>query len=140
MAVRNAEAKWNGNLREGKGTMKLGSGAWEGPYTFDTRFGEAKGTNPEELVGAAHSGCFSMFLSAQLAKAGFTAESIHTTARVHLTDGPTISKIELTCNATVPGVSAEKFQELVDVSKKGCPVSKALAAVPEIVVVATLHN
>ena len=140
MAVRNAEAKWNGNLREGKGTMKLGSGAWEGPYTFDTRFGDAKGTNPEELVGAAHAGCFSMFLSGQLTRAGFTAEYIRTSAKVHLTDGPTISKIELDCEANVPGVTPEKFQELVDVSKKGCPVSKALAAVPEIVVTAKLHG
>lgn len=138
MAVKNAEATWNGNLREGKGRMKLGSGAWEGPFSFNTRFGEEVGANPEELIGAALAGCFSMFLSAQLTKAGFTAEKIHTTAKVHLTDGPTVSLIELNCEAKVPGVSADKFAELVDVSKKGCPISKALAAVPEIKLVARL--
>lgn len=138
MAVKNAEATWNGNLREGKGRMKLGSGAWEGPFSFNTRFGEEVGANPEELIGAALAGCFSMFLSAQLTKAGFTADSIHTTAKVHLTDGPTVSLIELNCEAKAPGVSADKFAELVDVSKKGCPISKALAAVPEMKVVAKL--
>lgn len=138
MAVKNAEATWNGNLREGKGRMKLGSGAWEGPFSFNTRFGEEVGANPEELIGAALAGCFSMFLSAQLTKAGFTAEKIHTTAKVHLTDGPTVSLIELNCEAKVPGVSAEQFAELVDVSKKGCPISKALAAVPEMKVAARL--
>ncbi|HQV70577.1 MAG TPA: OsmC family peroxiredoxin [Thermoflexales bacterium] len=138
MAVKNAEATWNGNLREGKGRMKLGSGAWEGPFSFNTRFGEEVGANPEELIGAALAGCFSMFLSAQLTKAGFTADKIHTTAKVHLTDGPTVSLIELNCEAKVPGVSAEQFAELVDVSKKGCPISKALAAVPEVKVAAHL--
>ncbi len=138
MAVKNAEATWNGNLREGKGRMKLGSGAWEGPFSFNTRFGEEVGANPEELIGAALAGCFSMFLSAQLTKAGFTADKIHTTAKVHLTDGPTVSLIELNCEAKVPSVSAEQFAELVDVSKKGCPISKALAAVPEVKVAAHL--
>jgi osmotically inducible protein OsmC len=138
MAVSKAEATWNGTLKEGAGTMKVGSGFFEGAYTFASRFeGDAKATNPEELIGAAHAGCFSMFLSAQLTNAGFKPNSIHTTAVVHLTQGPTISLIELTCVADVPGVSAEAFEEKVAVSKANCPVSKALASV-EMTVHATL--
>ncbi len=129
MPVRQAEATWTGNLREGKGSMKLGSGYFEGPFTFASRFEEGKGTNPEELIGAAQAGCFSMFLSAQLTKEGFTPKSIHTTAKVHLDAGPAISKIELDTTAEVPGVDQAKFQELVDFSKKNCPVSKALTGV-----------
>src|SRR6185503_14419717 len=126
MAVRNAEAVWEGNLQEGHGTFKVGSGAFEGAYTFKTRFEEEPGTNPEELVGAAHASCFSMFLSAVLSKAGYKVERIHTTAQVHLEEGPTITKIHLDTEAKVPGVDENTFQEQVDVSKKGCPVSKAL--------------
>jgi osmotically inducible protein OsmC len=129
MPIRNAHAIWNGTLREGSGTMKLGSGMFEGPFTFASRFESAQGTNPEELLGAAHAGCFSMFLAAQLTKAGFPPKQIQTTARVHLGDGPTITLIELDTTATVPNVDDAKFLELVDVSKKGCPVSKALASV-----------
>jgi lipoyl-dependent peroxiredoxin len=129
MAVRTSEATWLGNLREGKGTMKLGKTGYEGPFTYASRFEEGAGTNPEELVGAAHAGCFSMFLSAVLTKAGFPPNRIHTTARVHLGDGPTINLIELTCEAEVPNVDEKTFQEQVDAAKKGCPVSKALAAV-----------
>lgn len=132
MAVRKSEAVWEGTLKEGKGTMKLGSGAYEGGYTWASRFAEGQGTNPEELVGAAHAGCFSMFLSAQLTNAGFPPDSIHTTATVHLTDGPTISKIELNSEAKVPGIDQSAFMELAEKSKAGCPISKALAAVPEI--------
>jgi osmotically inducible protein OsmC len=138
MAVSKAEAIWEGTLKEGSGTMKVGSGFVQGPYTFASRFeGDAKGTNPEELIGAAHAGCFSMFLSAQLTRAGFAPKSIHTTATVHLTDGPTISLIELVCEAEVPGVDQNTFDEKVAVSKAGCPVSKALASV-EMKVTATL--
>ncbi len=129
MPIRQAEAIWTGNLRDGKGTMKLGSGYFEGPFTFASRFEEGKGTNPEELIGAAQAGCFSMFLSAQLTQAGFPPKSIRTTARVHLDAGPTISKIELDTTAEVPGVDQAKFMELVDFSKKNCPVSKALTGV-----------
>ena len=129
MAVRNAEAVWEGNLQEGHGTFKVGSGAFEGAYTFKTRFEEEPGTNPEELVGAAHASCFSMFLSAVLSKAGHKVERIHTTAQVHLEEGPTITKIHLDTEAKVPGVDEKTFQEQVEVSKKGCPVSKALAGV-----------
>ena len=140
MAIRNSEATWKGTLREGSGKMKLGSGHFEGPYTYASRFEEAKGTNPEELVGAAHAGCYSMFLSALLSGKGFTPTRIHTTATVHLTAGPTISKIELVCEAEVPGLDGAAFQEFAAQAKAGCPVSKALAAVPEIVLTATLKS
>jgi osmotically inducible protein OsmC len=137
MAVRNAEAVWEGNLKEGKGHFKTGSGAIEGAYTFRTRFEEEPGTNPEELIGAAHAGCFSMFLSAVLSNAGYSVKRIHTTAKVHLGEGPTITKIELDTEAEVPGLDEKTFQEQAEVSKKGCPVSKALAG-PEIVLNARL--
>ena len=100
MLTRTAEAVWEGNLREGKGSMKVGSGAFDGPYTFASRFESGKGTNPEELLGAAHAGCFSMALSLGLVKAGFAPERIHTTARVHLdTENLRISAIELDTKA-----------------------------------------
>jgi osmotically inducible protein OsmC len=142
MAVRKAEAVWEGNLKEGKGTMKLGSGAFEGPFSYATRFEEEPGTNPEELVGAAHAGCFSMFLSAVLSGAGFPPNRIHTTAQVHLEQvegAPWITKIHLNCKADVPGVDEATFAEKVEASKKGCPVSKALAGV-QISVETTLSN
>ena len=129
MPIRHAEATWNGNLREGNGSMKLGSGYFEGPYTFASRFEEGKGTNPEELVGAAQAGCFSMFLSGQLTKEGFPPKQIHTTATVHLDAGPTISKIILDTTVQAAGIDPAKFQELVAFSKKNCPVSKALTGV-----------
>ncbi len=129
MAVRNAEAVWEGNLQEGRGTMKFGSGAFEGAYTYKSRFEEGPGTNPEELIGAAHAGCFSMFLSAVLSKAGHTVKRIQSTAKVHLgtVDGaPKITKIELDTVAEVPGLDEATFMEHAEASKKGCPVSKAL--------------
>ncbi len=132
MAVRKSEAVWQGTLKEGRGTMKLGSGAYEGAYTYASRFEEGPGTNPEELIGAAHAGCFSMFLAAQLTNAGFPPKSIHTTATVHLGQGPTINKIELDSEAEVPGVDQNTFMELAEKSKANCPVSKALASVPEV--------
>ncbi len=138
MPVRKSEAVWKGTLKEGSGTMKLASGLYEGPYTFSSRFEEGKGTNPEELVGAAHAGCFSMFLSALLTEKGYVPERIHTTAAVHLGAGPTINRIDLDCEAAVPGVSEAEFQELASAAKAGCPVSKALAAVPEITLRARL--
>jgi osmotically inducible protein OsmC len=133
MAVRGAEAIWQGTLKEGSGVMKLGSGLYEGPYTYASRFEEGKGTNPEELIGAAHAGCYSMFLSALLTNNGTPPKRVHTTATVHLTAGPTVSKIELVCRADVDGVSQEKFTELAAAAKANCPISKALAAVPEII-------
>jgi osmotically inducible protein OsmC len=132
MAVRNAKAVWEGNLREGKGTMEVGSGAFKGAYSFASRFEEGTGTNPEELVGAAHAGCFSMFLSAVLTEAGFVPNRIHTTATVHLDQvegAPWITRIRLDCEADVPGVDEETFAEKVEASKTGCPVSKALKGV-----------
>lgn len=132
MAVSKASARWTGTLKEGTGTMKGGSGHFDAPFTFVSRFeGAATGTNPEELIGAAQAGCFSMFLAAQLTSAGHPPTSIETSATVHLGAGPTITKIELETVADVPGVSAELFNEKVDFSKKNCPISKALASVPE---------
>lgn len=132
MAVSKAHAKWTGTLKEGAGTMKGASGHFDAPFTFVSRFeGAATGTNPEELIGAAQAGCFSMFLAAQLTNAGHPPASIETSATVHLGAGPTITKIELETVAVVPGVSAEVFNEKVDFSKKNCPISKALASVPE---------
>jgi osmotically inducible protein OsmC len=138
MAVRKSEAVWTGTLKEGKGTMKIGPGHYEGPFTYASRFESGEGTNPEELIGAAHAGCFSMFLAALLTNNGFPPTRVQTTATVHLGAGPTINKIELDCQAEVPGVDAAKFDELAQQAKAGCPVSKALAAVDEIVLRAEL--
>lgn len=132
MPVRTANAKWNGNLREGNGTMKFGGGAFEGQYSFNSRFESGIGTNPEELIGAAHAGCFSMAFSAGLDAAGHKPNSVATTAKVSIEPvegGFGITKIELDCEADVPGIDPAKFQELAEGAKKGCPVSKALAAV-----------
>ena len=139
MAVRKSEATWLGNLREGKGTMQIGQTITDAPFTYASRFQSGEGTNPEELLGAAHAGCYSMFLSAVLTTAGFPPKSIHTTATVHLTDGPTISLIELNTVADVPNVDENTFNEKAEAAKKGCPVSKALAAV-EIKLTATLQK
>lgn len=139
MAISKAQAKWTGTLKEGNGTMKAASGFFEAPFTFVSRFeGAATGTNPEELIGAAQAGCFSMFLAAQLTNAGHAPTSIETQATVHLGAGPTITKIELETVANVPGVTQALFDEKVDFSKKNCPISKALAAVPELTISAKL--
>jgi osmotically inducible protein OsmC len=132
MAIRNASAVWEGNLAAGKGSMKLGSGAYEGPFTFASRFENGKGTNPEELLGAAHAGCFSMALSHGLSEAGFVPTKVSTTAKVHLdkvATGFKITLIELHCEASVPGIDEVKFQQIAESTKTGCPVSQALAAV-----------
>jgi len=131
MAVRTSSAEWKGTLKEGAGTMKLGSGASEEPFTFASRFESGLGTNPEELIGAAHAGCFSMFLSALLTTAGFPPTRIHTIATVHLGEGPTITLIELNTEAEVPQLTEAAFLEQAKAAKKSCPVSKALAG-PEI--------
>ena len=139
MAVSKAHATWTGTLKEGAGTMKGDTGHFNAPFTFVSRFeGATTGTNPEELIGAAQAGCFSMFLAAQLTTAGHPPKSIETSATVHLGAGPTITKIELVTVAEVPGVTAELFNEKVDFSKKNCPVSKALASVPETTFTASL--
>lgn len=133
MATATAHAKWTGTLKEGAGSMSGASGHLNAPFTFATRFeGAAGGTNPEELIGAAQAGCFSMFLAAQLTNAGHPPTSIETKATVHLGAGPTVTKMELDTVAVVPGVSAEVFNEKVDFSKKNCPISKALASIPEV--------
>ena len=132
MAIRSSFAEWKGTLREGSGTMKVGKTGYEGPFTFASRFETGPGTNPEELVGAAHAGCFSMFLSALLTKAGFKPTRIATTATVHLGDGPTITLIELDTQAEVPNLMESDLQKHAEDAKKGCPVSKALAGGPEI--------
>lgn len=137
MAARTSTAEWKGTLKAGKGTMKLGSGAWEGPYSFASRFESAGGSNPEELIGAAHAGCYSMFLSALLSDAGFTPTSIRTSATVHLDEGPKISRIDLSTEAVVPGLDEAAFRTHAEKAKQDCPVSKALAG-PKINLVAKL--
>jgi len=130
MAIRKAEAVWQGGLRDGQGKVKLGSGTFEGAYSFPSRFEEGKGTNPEELIGAAHAGCFSMALSAGLGRAGITPKRITTTAQVHLEksgDGFAITRIDLSTEADVPGIDAAAFAKHADDAKRNCPVSKALA-------------
>lgn len=142
MSVRTAESNWEGTLKEGQGKMKFGSGAFDGSYSFSSRFEEAPGTNPEELIGAALSGCYSMFLAALLSKEGFKPTSVATQAKVHLgkvNDAPTITAIELDCEAVVPDLDEAKFQETAEQAKKGCPVSKALAG-PEITLTARLKQ
>ena len=142
MTIRNAQARWQGTLREGSGTMKLGSGAFEGRYTFASRFEDGEGTNPEELIGAAHAGCFTMYLAGQLANAGFPATSLHTTASVTLGRddlGPVITSIELDVQAQVPEIGLEEFEALAQRSKERCPVSRALEAT-NIVLATTLRD
>jgi osmotically inducible protein OsmC len=127
MPARTASAVWTGDLKSGKGTMKLGSGAFEGAFSFQSRFEEGTGTNPEELAGAAHAGCFSMAFSNELSKAGFVPTRVATTATVHLEKGEGgfgITRIDLACDATVPGIDDAKFQEIAAAAKKGCPISK----------------
>jgi osmotically inducible protein OsmC len=132
MPVRNAEAVWEGSLREGKGTVKLGSGAFEGKYSYQSRFEEGAGTNPEELIGAAHAGCFSMQLSGNLGRAGYTPERIHTTAQVRIERGDSgfrIISVHLNTEARVPGVDQKTFLEQAEAAKAKCPVSQALTGV-----------
>lgn len=131
MAIRTAHAQWDGTLQQGKGTMALGSGAFKGQYSFASRFEEGTGTNPEELIAAAHAGCFSMALSGALGRAGFEPRSVTTEARVQLLKGDagfSITRIELETEAAVPGIDDAKFQEIAAGAKTGCPVSRALAA------------
>jgi len=130
MPVRKASAVWEGDIRGGNGKVSLGSGAFEGRYSFGSRFEEAAGTNPEELIGAAHAGCFSMALSGGLGRAGHPPKRIATTAKVHIEkvgEGFSITRIELDCEAEVPGLDDATFQNLANKAKEGCPVSKALA-------------
>ncbi len=130
MVIRSAEAEWKGSLSEGSGSMKLGSGAFEGRYSFKTRFEHGPGTNPEELIAAAHAGCFSMALALMLGQAGFTPRHIHTTAKAHIEkvgDGFKITHIDLDTEAKIPNIDQQQFYELAEAAKRGCPVSQALA-------------
>jgi osmotically inducible protein OsmC len=141
MPTRNASARWEGGFKRGGGTMKLGSGAFEGPYSAQSRFEDGDGTNPEELLGAAHAGCFSMALALMLGGEGHEPESIETDAKVHIDPaeggGFEIGLIELSTRASVPGIDDEEFQRIAGEAKAGCPVSKALAG-PEITLEASL--
>ena len=130
MSTRTGSAIWEGNLKDGKGTMKLGSGAFEGSYSFGSRFEDASGTNPEELIGAAEAGCFSMALSLGLSKAGFSPKRINTTAYVHIEkigDGFKITSIDLETEAEIVGIDEQTFIEHAEATRKTCPVSQALA-------------
>lgn len=130
---RTAEARWAGDLKSGRGNIRVGSGAFDGPYSFTSRFEDGKGTNPEELLGAAHAGCFSMALSLALSLAGHPPTSVTTTATVHLGkvgQGFAITGITLATHGVVPGLSKEEFTRLAEETKVGCIVSRALSAVP----------
>ena len=129
MSVRTAKSQWNGTLKDGEGTMNFSN--YSGPFTFKSRFEEGTGTNPEELVGAAHSGCYSMFLAALISGEGLAPESVETTSKVHLgkdEKGPVITTIELECQVKCEGLSQEKFEELAAAAKEGCPISRLVAA------------
>jgi osmotically inducible protein OsmC len=142
MPVRNAHAQWQGSLQDGQGTMALGSGAFEGNYSFRSRMEDGEGTNPEELIGAAHAGCFSMALSLILGNEGHEPESIDTDARVRFDkqgEGFAITSIALTTRGKVPGIDEDEFKRLAGVAKENCPVSQALKAV-DITLDATLES
>src|SRR5687768_5117259 len=140
MPVRKAEAIWEGTLQDGKGTMKMASGAYEGPYSFSSRFEEGTGTNPEELIAAAHAGCFSMALSGALGRAEFPPEKVETRAEVTLEKGEAgfrITRSHLVTTAHVPGIDQAKFDEIAEGAKANCPVSQVLQGA-EITLDATL--
>jgi lipoyl-dependent peroxiredoxin len=133
MPKRTSKAVWNGTVRDGSGRVELGSGAFEGQYSYQSRFESGEGTNPEELIAAAHASCFSMAFSLLLGKEGFPPESIETSAAVTIErqgDGFAITMIELEVEGNVPGIDEAKFLEIADMAKNGCPVSKALETVP----------
>jgi osmotically inducible protein OsmC len=143
MPVRKAEAEWKGGLKDGKGNLKVGSGAFDLPYSFRDRFEDGKGTNPEELIGAAHAGCFSMAMSKGLADAGFTPVSIDTTANVHLeavNGQQTVTRIDLNTTVNAPGIDNDTFQKIAEGTKQGCPISRLLAPGTEITLTATLAS
>ena len=135
MATRNGSAEWRGDLQSGSGSLKVGDGVFEGSYSFASRFEEGEGTNPEELIAAAHAACFAMAFSNILAENGHAPESVDARARAVLkeVDGaPTIARIELTAEGSVPGIDEGEYQRLAEQAKRDCPVSRALASVPEI--------
>ncbi len=135
MATRNGSAEWKGDLKGGSGTVEVGDGVFQGAYSFTSRFEEGEGTNPEELVAAAHASCFAMALSNMLAEDGHTADSVRARARVQLRpiDGtPTVARIDLEVEGSVPGIDEDTFRSYAQKAKEGCPISRALAGVPEI--------
>jgi osmotically inducible protein OsmC len=141
MPIRSASARWQGNLTEGSGTIKTGQGGYQGNYSFKSRFEEGEGTNPEELIAAAHSGCFSMAFSKGLADAGFTPTSVETVAKVHLdkTDGGFgVTRIELETVGEVPGIDNDTFQKIAEGAKENCPISRLLSPGAAISLTATL--
>jgi len=141
MAIRNASARWEGTLTEGTGVMRTGKGGYEGNYSFTSRFEEGEGTNPEELIGAAQAGCFSMALSKALTDAGFPPTAIETTAAVHLekVDGAqTVTRIDLVTRANVPGIDEAEFLKQAEATKTGCPISRLLSPGTEITLDASL--
>ena len=143
MTTSTATAQWQGDLKSGKGEFTINNGEFTGQYSFPSRFEGNKGTNPEELIGAAHAACFSMAFSNELAKAGFTPINVSTRADVTLSKTDTgfgITNITLTCEGDVPNISSAQFNELANAAKTSCPVSKALASVPEIKLQATLKK
>jgi osmotically inducible protein OsmC len=132
MPVRRAQAEWHGNLARGDGKMSFGSGAFEGSYSAASRFEEGEGTNPEELIAAAHAGCFSMAFALALSEAGHEPDSVETTAAVHIDKddgGFSITQSNLTTEVKVDGLSEDEFQKLANEAKEGCPVSRALGAI-----------
>jgi osmotically inducible protein OsmC len=142
MPVRSADAVWEGTLQDGKGVMRLASGAYEGAYSFKSRFEEGTGTNPEELVAAAHAGCFSMALSGALGKAGFPPDKVETRAEVHLDKGEAgfgITRIHLVTKAAVPGIDATQFAEVAEGAKANCPISRLVTGA-EVTLDATLTS
>ncbi len=143
MATRNGNAEWKGDLKGGSGDLTVGDGVFTGQYSFSSRFEEGEGTNPEELIAAGHAACFSMALANILAEAGHEPQSVRTTAKVHLrmTDaGPALARIDLETVGSVPGLDADHFTRHAEEAKAGCPVSKALAGVPEITLDARLES
>jgi len=141
MAIRNASARWTGTLTEGNGVLRTGKGGYEGPYSFSSRFEEGEGTNPEELIGAAHAGCFSMFLAKLLTDAGHPPTSVETSAKVHLerTDaGMTVTRIELDSAVQAPGLAPADLSEHAEAAKSDCPISRLLAPGTEITLAARL--
>jgi osmotically inducible protein OsmC len=143
MATRDGTAEWRGDLKSGSGTVSVASGLFDGTYSFSSRFEEEPGTNPEELIGAAHAACFSMALSNILAEAGHAPESVQTTAKVHLRfveGAPTITEIDLITEGRVPGINQDQFADYAAQAKADCPVSRALASVGEVTLNATLAS
>jgi lipoyl-dependent peroxiredoxin len=141
MSARNGSAEWRGDLQNGTGTVAVGDGIFEGAYTFKSRFEEGEGTNPEQLIAAAHAACFSMALSAGLSEAGHPPDSVRTEAKIQLrnVDGaPTLTAVALTTEGQVPGIDQAEFERFANEAKAACPVSRALAGIPEMNLTATL--